>query len=156
MSDREIVRTLRQVRRRLMTVRAIESGLSLMLYGAGLAVVAVAASALFYSILPEWYPWPWAPMVLVPLAFVIGLVLRLARPVTLRDAAIYLDRRAGLKERVSTAYELSREGDNSPLAGLVYGQALEICRRFRPRMIKYSRRLRWEVRYLAVALLACG
>jgi len=156
MADREIVRTLRQVRRRLMTVRAIESGLRLMLYGAGLAVVAVAVSALAYSILPEWYPYPWAPLALIPLAFVLGLALRLTRPVTLRDAAIYLDRGAGLKERVSTAYELSREGDDSPLAGLVYGQALQICRRFRPRMIKYSRRLRWEVRYLAVALLACG
>ena len=151
-----MVRTLRRVRRRLVAARAVESGLRWALYGSALACAAIVLGALCFSFLPEWYVHPWGPLVLPPVGFVVGVVVRLARPTALRDAAIYLDRRAGLQERISTAYELARAGDTSPLAELVRRQADQACRRFHPGLIRYSRRLQRDARYLAAALMACG
>jgi len=156
MADREIIRTLHQVRRRLMVVRAVEDGLRWALYAVAAAMLVVAASALAYSWLPSWYVYPYMPLVLIPAAWVAGAAVRLLRPITLRDAAIYLDRQAGLHERVSTAYEFSREAVESPLVAMVRSEALEICRRFRPGSIRYGHRMSWQMRCLAVGLLACG
>jgi len=157
--DRDtILRTLRQVRRRLISVRAFESGLRWALFGAVLTALGVAAAALAYSFLPEGAraAYPYGLLVFIPLGFIAGVAARLVRPVTPLDAAIYLDRRAGLEERVSTAYELIRAGDEAPLAGLVRAQAVEVCEAFRPGMIHYTRRLNRDVRYLGVALVACA
>ena len=153
-----ILRTLRQVRRRLISVRALESGLRWMLYGAALAALAIALAALVFSVLPAWAraAYPYGPLVLIPLAFIVGAGVRLVRPVTLLDSAIYLDRRAGLEERVSTAFELIRAGDDAPLAALVQQQAVGVCNAFRPGMISYTRRLHRDTRYLVVALVACA
>ncbi|NLX59735.1 MAG: hypothetical protein GXY74_11675 [Phycisphaerae bacterium] len=156
MADKEIVRTLHQVRRRLAVVRAVENGLRWALYGAAAAILVVAASALAYSRLPSWYVYPYMPLALIPAALLLGAAARLLRPITLRDAAIYLDRQAGLHERVSTAYEFSREAVEPPLVAVVRSEALEICRRFRPGSIRYGHRVSWQMRYLAVGLLACG
>ncbi|MBN2584915.1 MAG: hypothetical protein JXL80_17760 [Planctomycetes bacterium] len=156
MADKEIVRTLHQVRRRLAVVRAVESGLRWAIYGAAATLLAVVASCLAYSLLPTWYVYPYMPLALIPAAFLAGVAARMLRPITLRHAAIYLDRRAGLHERVSTAYEFAREGGGGPLVAMVRDEALDICRRFRPSTITYGRNVSWQVRYLAVALLACG
>jgi hypothetical protein len=156
MADDTIRRTLHQVRRRLLAVRAVESGLRWTLYGTVLAALGIAVSALVYSFLPAGYVHPWTPLLAIPLAFLLGVGLRLARPVTLRSAAIYLDRRAGLEERVATACELLKRGDEAPLGRLVCRQADEVCRKFRPGMIRYTRRLGRDARYLVVALVACG
>lgn len=156
MSDTMIARTLHQVRRRLTAVRAVETGLRWMLYGTVLAALGVGLSALAFSFLPAWYPYPWGALGIIPLAFLIGCGRRLARPYSLREAAVYLDRRAGLDERVATAWELMSQGDASELGGLVREQAVEVCGRFRPGMISYTARLQDEARYLVVALAACG
>ena len=68
MADKEIVRTLHQVRRRLAVVRAVENGLRWALYGAAAAILVVAASALAYSRLPSWYVYPYMPLALIPAA----------------------------------------------------------------------------------------
>lgn len=156
MVEKEISGTLRRVRRRLTAVRTFESGVRFGLYGTMLAALCVAVSALVFSFLPESYPYPWAPLVVIPLSFLVGVVLRLVRPVTLRDAAVYLDRRAGLEERVATAHELASTDDDSELGAMVREQAAEVCRRFRPGQIRYTRRLRTDGRYLVVALIVCG
>lgn len=156
MADRAILRTLHQVRGRLTAVRAVESGLRWMRYGAMVAALVVALSALVFSFLPEGYPYPWPPLAVIPLAFALGVAVRLLRPPTLRDAAIYLDRRAGLEERVATAYELEQRGDDSPLGNLVRDEAMTICRRFRPDTIRYSRRLARDARYGVVGLVVCA
>ena len=160
MGDSTILRTLAKVRSRLTAARAVETGLRAALPAATAAFLTMAASAAVYSFLPAWYrelAYPFAPLVLVPAAFLAGAVLRLARPVTLHDAAIYLDREAGLLERVSTAYELSRRGDpDTDLGQLVCGEARQICHDFRPSAIPYTRRAAALARYLVAALLICG
>ncbi len=157
MGDLTILRTLAQVRLRLTTARAVETGLRAALYAAAAAVLIVTASAAAYSFLPAWYrahAYPFAPLALIPAAFLFGAALRLARPVSLRDAAIYLDRQAGLLERVATAYELSRRSDpDSGLGQLVCEEARRICSDFRPSAIFYTRRAAPLARYLAAMLL---
>lgn len=156
MSNESIMRTLRQVRRRLTAVRAVESALRFALYGGMLAALLIVLRALLFSFLPAGEVHSLVLLGVVPLAFLLGGGLRLARPVTLHDAAVYLDRRAGLQERVATAYELIGANDHGPLAGLVRQQAVDVCGRFRPGMIRYAHRLGREARYLVVALMVCG
>ncbi len=158
MTEQNLLKTLRRVRRRLMAMRAAETGLCWAVRAAGLAVVLVGCAALLYSALPGRLAafYPYGPLAVVPAALVIGALVRLARPIRLRDAAVYLDRQADLEERVATAYELMRAGNRGALTPLVLAQADEVCRKFRPGMIRYSRRLGREARYLVVGLVACG
>lgn len=160
MGDSTILRTLAKVRFRLTAAHAVETGLRAALYAAALAILTIAASDAVYSVLPAWYrdfAYPFAPLALVPSAFLAGAALRLARPVSLRDAAIYLDRQAGLLERVSTAYELIRRGDpDAGLGQLVCDEARQICTDFRPSAIRYTSRAAPLARYLVAAILICG
>jgi hypothetical protein len=156
MSDTTIHNTLRRVRGRLTAAKALETGLRWMFWGTVAAAVGAALTALAFSFLPAWYPYPWGVLPVIPLAFLIGCALRLARPYSLREAAVYLDRQAGLHERVATAWELASQGDESKLGRLVRQEAEEVCRQFRPGTISYTAKLQETARYLAVALVACG
>lgn len=155
MDDSTILQTLARVRFRLTAARAVETGLR----AAAATVLILAAGAAAYSFLPAWYrafAYPFAPLLLIPAAFLCGAALRLARPVTLREAAIYLDRQAGLLERVATAYELlCRQDRDSGLGQLVCDEARQICCDFRPADIRYSRSAAPLARYLAAAILVC-
>jgi hypothetical protein len=66
------------------------------------------------------------PVIILPAGAVAGAAAALSRGVSLRAAAAYLDMRAGLFERLSTAAELAEsEHRDAPAARFLYGQALD-------------------------------
>jgi len=56
---------------------------------------------------------PALPLGLVACGFAIGFLVRLARGVSLHEAAVAADRAAGLKERLATALEVLESGDQA-------------------------------------------
>lgn len=102
-----LVETLHRVRRRLLGIRAVESGLA----GAIGAVPVAAAITALRLFLPQHVPMtaahPALPLVLLPCGFLLGALAALVRGVSLREAAIVADHAAGLKERLATALEVT-------------------------------------------------
>jgi TolA-binding protein len=126
-----LVTSFRRVRRRLLVVRALETGLAGFL---GASIFA-ALLTLIRILLPERVPvasaHPWLPLALAACGFAIGFVVRLALGVSLREAAIAADRAAGLKERLATALEVMASaappgGEHRP--GLLDDRLLEQAR----------------------------
>jgi len=96
------------------------------------------------------------PAVLLPLGAVVGAAAVLIRGVSLRSAAVYLDRRGGLRERLATAVELAgSEARDSAVAQTVYAQALAACRRRRADIIPMWRRSRATPAGLGLIVLLC-
>jgi len=126
-----LIDSLRRVRRRLLLVRALETGLA----GAVGASTFAAVVTLIRIFLPQHVPvtsaHPMLPLGLVACGFVVGFVVRLVRGVSLREAAMAADRAAGLKERLATALEVLESRDQAlspggmptpPLRGHASGQ----------------------------------
>ncbi|MCX5670665.1 MAG: hypothetical protein NTU94_05015 [Planctomycetota bacterium] len=126
-----LIDNLKRVRRRLLLVRALETGLA----GAIGASAFAAVVTLIRIFLPQYVPvasaHPALPLGLVACGFAIGFVVRLIKGVSLREAAIAADRAAGLKERLATALEVFESGDQAlspggmppvPLGGHASGQ----------------------------------
>jgi hypothetical protein len=108
-----MIASLRRVRRRLLVVRALETGLA----GAIGAATFAAVVTLIRIFLPQYVPvasaHPALPLGLVACGFAIGFLVRLARGVSLHEAAVAADRAAGLKERLATALEVLESGDQA-------------------------------------------
>ena len=126
-----LIASLRRVRRRLLLVRALETGLA----GAIGAATFAAVVTLIRIFLPQYVPvasaHPALPLGLVACGFAIGFLVRLVRGVSLHEAAVAADRAAGLKERLATALEVLESGDQAlspggmptpPLRGHAAGQ----------------------------------
>ena len=123
--------SIRRVRRRVLAVRALETALAGFI-GASIFAAVLTAIRIF---LPEHAPvasaHPALPLALAGCGFAIGLVVRVAMGVSLREAAIAADRAAGLKERLATALEVMASaappgGEHRP--GLLDERLLEQAR----------------------------
>lgn len=80
-----------------------------------------------------------------------GFVFGWTRPVSALDAAQIADERAGLKERLSTAVELSRAGSRSEIAEAQLADAAKHADSLRASTV-LPWRVPFEVRYLAAAI----
>jgi len=123
-----LIGSLRRVRRRLLLVRALETGLA----GAIGAATFAAVVTLIRIFLPQYVPvasaHPALPLGLVACGFAIGFLVRLARGVSLHEAAVAADRAAGLKERLATALEVLESGDQALSPGLLDDRLLDQAR----------------------------
>jgi hypothetical protein len=126
-----LIASLRRVRRRLLLVRALETGLA----GAVGAATFAAVVTLIRIFLPQYVPvasaHPALPLGLVACGFAIGFLVRLARGVSLHEAAVAADRAAGLKERLATALEVlecSARGAAEGRPGLLDDRLLDQAR----------------------------
>ena len=126
-----LIDNLKRVRRRLLLVRALETGLA----GAIGASAFAAVVTLIRIFLPQYVPvasaHPAIPLGLVACGFAIGFAVRLIKGVSLREAAIAADRAAGLKERLATALEViesAAPGAAEARPGLLDGRLLEQAR----------------------------
>jgi hypothetical protein len=94
------------------------------------------------------------PLILLPAGALVGFAAVVARGVSLREAAIYLDVRCKFGERLSTAAELSSSDHaDGPLARCVYSQALDAVRAHPPRALAMWKRSRATAGALGLAAL---
>jgi hypothetical protein len=97
------------------------------------------------------------PLILLPVGAILGALGALLRRPTPRDAAVLLDRRGGLRERLSTAVELASSADaDAPVARFVYAQALAGLRARRPQRGPMWRRSRATAAALGLSLVLCA
>jgi hypothetical protein len=94
--------TLARVRRRLDAEGRAGAASVCLFLGVSAAVLAGVLAGAYLHV-----PKLALPLALIPLGALAGVVLQAARPVTVLQAAIYLDVRCGLGERLSTAQELA-------------------------------------------------
>ncbi|MBS3733296.1 MAG: hypothetical protein KGY99_00020 [Phycisphaerae bacterium] len=95
--------------------------------------------------------WVW-PMTLVPATALIEVAAMVARGADVRRAATWVDRRAGLSERLSTAAELVGQPDE-PAAQCVRRQALQAARSDAAQRVSFWRRTRATAGALGLAML---
>ena len=112
----EVLRYLRRMSRRMLVRRAIE--------GAGLGVVVggLLAAGCQIVLWLQGQPHRSTGIVMLLAGLLGGIAVALVRGVSVRQAARYIDNRAGLDERLTTAVELADAGDTSPAACCVYAQ----------------------------------
>ncbi len=129
--------TVRRARRRLLAalwLRRIFRALAMGAAAAGLLILAlVILRQLVPSLpLPHWYAFWGLPVVLV------FCTLPVTRKVTIAQAALFLDRRTGMDERLSTALEIDREpqGWRRHLQFLAGHEAVERLRSAPPRALR--------------------
>ena len=101
-----LIDALRLIRRRLLLVRAAETGLLGAIAAAPVAVAVTIVRILRPESVPLAAAHPALPLALLACGFVLGFLVRLAMGVSLRHAAIVADHAAGLKERLATALEV--------------------------------------------------
>jgi len=148
-----LVAGLKPLRRRLIAVRALESGLAGALAGAVAGAVLTLVRILSPQVLPLWAAHPAMPLVLVPFGFIDLFVIRLLEGATLRDAALAADRAGNLKERLATALEVLKGGRPGLLDGLLLDQAQETADRLDPRRLPLATRLDRRAKAVLLAIL---
>lgn len=144
---------LRRVRRRLLSVRAVEAGLAGAVGGAALAAVVTVLRILRPQAMPLAAEEPLLPLVLIPAGFVAAALVRLAAGATLRDAALAADRAGQLKERLATALEVLDGQRPGLLDARLLAQAREAAARLDPRALRLATTLGRRARIILVAVL---
>jgi hypothetical protein len=144
---------LRRIRRRLLLVRAVETGLA----GALGAALAAAFVTLLRILLPHAVPqtaaYPALPLVLLPCGFVLGAAVRLAAGVSLRRTAMAADAAAGLQERLTTALEVIERSSAGALDAHLLEDARALAASLDTRSLSFARSLSRTARLAAVAIL---
>jgi len=114
---------------RVRSVLNLDRGMTLL----AACLLAVMGAAGVLCVLADWHRQldkAAIPLILLPAGAVLGAGAALVRGLSVTDAAIYLDARWRLKERLSTAAELAASpGAEDPPARCVYEQAMEAVRR---------------------------
>jgi len=87
---------------------------------------------------------------------VIGAAAAIFRGVSVRRAAMFMDLRAGLDERLTTAAELAVTGDQTPAARCVYAQAVQAARSPGTGDVSLWVRTRVTAAAAMLAVLLCG
>jgi hypothetical protein len=122
--QREVHILLRRLAWRMLWTRAAEwaaVGATVgALAAATLMLVRAALPPLVVSLPPLWF----FSAVLLPCGALVGVLAALLRGVGVREAAVFVDLRYGLQERLATAAELSAGGRDDPAARCVFEQAL--------------------------------
>jgi len=141
---------LGRVARRATACRAVE--------GAGVGLIAAGLSAAVVQVVLWGFGVPGALIAigLLALGTVLGAGAGAVLGAGVSRAAGMLDARAGLDERLTTAAELARAGDEGPAARCVYAQALEALNRPEVRNVSLWRRTRRTGAGVALVLMLCG
>jgi hypothetical protein len=150
---KSLINALRRIRRRLLLVRAAESGL----LGAIAAAPVAAAVTIVRILRPESVPLaaaqPALPLALLACGFVLGFLVRLAMGVSLRHAAIVADHAAGLKERLATALEVLGRESQGVLDERLLDQAGQAASSLDPSRLQLARTAGRSAKALLVAVL---
>lgn len=142
---------LRHTARRLLWTRAAEAA------AVGAVAGGLCAAALQLAGLLGWLHWrfAWAPLLAIPLGALVGAMARLVRPVTVLQAAAWLDAHGAYAEQCTTAAELmSSKNPDPPAVAYVCRKALEALRNDR-RPLRFRRRGRATLGAIALAVLLC-
>ena len=125
---------------------------------AGVCVASAgAAAALVLAGLHGHLPRGLLPAIAMPAGAIAGAAAVLARGVSLRAAAIYLDVRAGTGERLSTALELAESDQaDAPPARCLYAQAVKAADETRAARLPLWRRTRATPGALGLVVVLCG
>jgi len=154
-SMREDVRAmLRRLARRMLLVRSVEAAAAGGVIG-GLAGMVLLVAGLVWPAIPAVAYWP---LVLIPAGAVVGMVLAAVRGIGGRRAAMFLDARYALKERLATAAELATASrqDQKSAAECVYRQAIAAVAETVPaRPNFWTRTRRTPAALVLVTLLCC-
>jgi hypothetical protein len=118
----EVLKYLRRASRRILVQRTIASGGLGVIVGGLLAAVGQVA---FWML---GYPHRSVGIIMLAGGLLVAAMVAIIKGVSLHQTARYLDKRADLDERLTTAVELAAAGDSSPAARCVYTQADEAVR----------------------------
>ena len=146
----EVLRYLRRTSRRILGRRAIEAA------GLGVIVGGLAAAAGQIVLWMAGRPHRAAGIMILAAGLLAGAIVALIKGVSLRQAARYVDNRAALDERLTTAVELAAAGDRSPAARCVYAQAAEAARCAEASAVNLWVRGRVTASGAMLAVLLCG
>jgi len=117
-----------------------------------------AGTIIAARLLTLWLGWPWsaATWYLIGAAVWVGLFVIMAGwPISLRGVTRRMDRRLGMRDQISTAYEISRRGPQNPLEKRLLDNAQDLLGQANQRLWR-SPAVPWvdlEVSALAIALL---
>jgi hypothetical protein len=146
----EVLKYLRRTSRRMLGRRAIEAA------GLGVIVGGLAAAAGQIVFWIGGRPHRAAGILILAAGLLAGAIVALIKGVSLRQAARYVDSRAALDERLTTAVELASAGDRSPAAQCVYAQASEAARSAEASAVSLWVRGRVTAAGAMLAVLLCG
>ena len=147
--QKDVLRYLGGASRRLRLRRALES--------AACGAIAAAMAAATVQVICWWAGRPrWWPVVfLLPLGALIGAIVGAAGRAGRRQAAMLLDARADLAERLATAAEMAEAGADDPAARCVYAQAMDAAGRARTNRVSLWRRTPATPASLGLAVGVC-
>ncbi|MBN1943435.1 MAG: hypothetical protein JW849_09110 [Phycisphaerae bacterium] len=148
---------LKRFRRTLLFARMLEMAVWGAILGGIVAAVVMILRVWEWQgglVLSEVSAWM-IPVVLLPAGAILGAAVAWLRGASELQAAVLLDRRYDLKERLSTARELLTAGDASGEAKFVYAQAATAGRSL-PRRLDVWRCSRRTPAALALVILFCG
>jgi hypothetical protein len=126
-----LLASLKRVRRRLLLVRALETGLAGTIGAAAFALLVTLLRIFFPQYVPVASAYPALPLGLALCGFACGFAVRLAIGVSVREAALAADHAAGLRERLATALEVLpsvASGPGDGRRGLLDDRLLEQAR----------------------------
>jgi len=146
----EVLKYLRRTSRRMLGRRAIEAA------GLGVIVGGLAAAGGQIVFWMSGRSHRAAGIMILAAGLLAGVVVALIKGVTLRQAARYVDHRAALDERLTTAVELASVGDRSPAAQCVYAQAARAARSAEASAVSLWVRGRVTAAGAMLAVLLCG
>jgi hypothetical protein len=141
---------LRRASRRILARRVIENA------GLGVVVGGLAASSSQIVLWLAGTPHRTAGIIILLVALLGAAVAALMKGVSLRQAARYIDSRAALDERLTTAVELAAVADSSPAARCVYAQASQAAGSVEAARINLWVRGRVTAGAAVLAVLLCG
>jgi len=118
----EVLKYLRRTARRILLRRIAEA------VGVGIVISGLAASITQIVFWAVGLPHRGAGAILFASGALIGAIVALVRGVSVRRAAMFVDLRLGLDERLTTAAELALADDRRPAATCIYDQAIQAVR----------------------------
>ncbi|MDP6636760.1 MAG: hypothetical protein QGG42_17815 [Phycisphaerae bacterium] len=146
----EVLKYLRRTSGRILRRRAIEAA------GLGVIVGGLVAAAGQIAFWMAGRPHRAAGIMILAAGLLGGVIVALIKGVSPRQTARYIDKRAALDERLTTAVELAGAGDVSPAAQCVYAQAAEAARSPAAAGVNLWVRGRATAAGAMLAVLLCG
>lgn len=161
-TGQKVMKLLHRQRRRLRAIRAMESGAVFAIVGGAMAVVVecvwLVASA--FGVSAGWLDsvslWAIAGAFLAG-GFVVGALVASCRRISVGEVAMLVDRRAALRERLTTAAELiASDQCQSSVAQVVCAQAVREYSARQTRPIRLWRRTRATAAALCLVVMLCA
>ena len=146
----DVLRYLRRTSGRILGRRTIEAA------GLGVIVGGLAAAVGQIVLWTAGLPHRAAGIMILAAGLTTSAIVALIKGVSLSQVARYVDHRAALDERLTTAVELAATGDRSPAAKCVYAQAVEAARSAEASAVNLWVRGRVTAGGAMLAVLLCG